>query len=123
MGISEFQFREMLARTQKKRAPDDSKGVEDETNLQNDIAEECRRRGWICFRGSMAHRTHRTIGEPDCIVATDDGRTIYVEAKSKRGKLTPAQNAIVAWLEHNKQRVVVVKTLAQFVAFADGLEP
>ena len=93
--------------------------VEDESDLHNDIKDECRRRGWIFFTGSMAHKTKRTAGEPDFICATNDGRTLYVECKSKTGKLTPAQQATLHWLLHNKQIAFVVTSIEEFRRIVD----
>ena len=48
-----------------------------------------RRRGWIALHGSMAERTGRTLGEPDLVILADGGRVLFVECKSRRGKLSP----------------------------------
>lgn len=122
MGISEFQLQQMLARTQKNRVPDNSEGVEDESALHEAIRKECQYRGWISFHSRMDVPQTANLGTPDFIIATDDGRTLYVEVKRRTGKLSPAQNAMVAWLAKNRQRVAVVKTLMQFIEFADGLD-
>lgn len=94
--------------------------VADESDLHDDIKDDCRRRGWIPFSGSMAHKTKRKIGEPDFIIATDDGRTLYVECKSKSGKLTPPQQATLHWLLHNKQIAFVVTSIEEFRRLVDG---
>lgn len=88
--------------------------VTDESDLHDDIKGECRLRGWIPFSGSMAHKTKRTVGEPDFIIATDDGRTLYVECKTRTGKITPAQQATLHWLLHNKQIAFVVTSIEEF---------
>lgn len=93
--------------------------VEDESDLHADIKEECRKRGWIPFSGSMAHKTKRQIGEPDFIIATDDGRTLYVECKSRTGKITPSQQATLHWLLHNKQIAFVVTSIEEFRRIVD----
>lgn len=85
-----------------------------EAELQDAIAAECRRRGWICFRGSMAHRTHRTVGEPDLIVVTDKA-VWFCECKRKGEKLRPEQVAIAAWLIKLGANHMAVYSLEQFL--------
>lgn len=117
--ITEQQLQQMLART----APHvrdsgtvlEQPAVERESDLHLEIISYCRNRGWIVFHGSMAHRAMRTLGEPDVIAATDDGRTIYAEIKRPGSKPTPQQQAMLHWLVRNKQIAGVVHSLAEFV--------
>lgn len=74
----------------------DSAGEEKESDLHEYVASRCRAQGWLFFRGSMAHRTHRTLGEPDFIVAAERGVALFVECKSRTGKVTPEQHAVIA---------------------------
>jgi hypothetical protein len=69
----------------------DAAAAEEEAQLHQDILDECARRGWICDHGSMAHRTKRKRGEQDFTILVDGGRFLLVEAKSRRGKLSPEQ--------------------------------
>ena len=65
-----------------------------EASLHNFILEEVGRRGWLAFHGSMAHRTHRSVGEPDFQILTGWGGLLLLEVKSARGKLRPEQLAL-----------------------------
>lgn len=115
-------FNEYEARQRAKQHPlvlSKENAVEKESDLHGDIHEECRRRGWIPFTSSMAHKTRRKIGEPDFIIATNDGRTLYVECKSRTGKITPAQQATLHWLLHNKQIAFVVTSIEEFRRIVD----
>src|SRR5690349_3979110 len=69
-------------------------GVVREARLHEEIFDECRRRGWIALHGSMAERTCRTLGEPDFVILAGGGRVLFVECKSRNGKLSPAQAAL-----------------------------
>ena len=89
-----------------------------ESDLHDKIADECRRRGWICFHGSTAHRTRRTIGEPDCIILADGGRVFLCELKSRTGKLRPEQAAMKAWAEKLQHTVHVIRSMSEFLALA-----
>ncbi|HSH16828.1 MAG TPA: hypothetical protein VLD18_12380 [Verrucomicrobiae bacterium] len=94
-------------------------GVAKEASLHEEIYDECRRRGWIALHGSMAARTHRTLGEPDFVILATGGRVLLVECKSRSGKLAPAQAALKHHAEALGHTVHVVRSLAEFVAVVD----
>ena len=86
-----------------------------EGELHNEILDECRRRGWIAFHGSMAHRTKRTEGEPDFEILADRGRSFYIEAKTKIGKESPAQLGVRIWAEKLGHKIHLVRSIEQFI--------
>lgn len=88
---------------------------ETESRLHTAVLDECRRRGWIAFHGSMAHRAMRTIGEPDFCVLADRGRIFFVECKSATGKLRPEQAALSAWASRLGHTIHVVRSISEFV--------
>lgn len=94
--------------------PKPSDAVEDESDLHSQIIDFCRARGWIYFHGSMAHRAMRTVGEPDFTILASGGRTFFVECKAKNGKLSPQQQAMIAWAEKLGHKVHVVYSIGQF---------
>lgn len=110
--ISQAEYLTMLARTSKQ--PASGVGVEDESPLQSQIAKDCLHRGWICFRGSMAHRTWRTEGEPDFVICADGGRVLLVEAKTRKGKLSAHQLAIQAWARKLGHTIHVVRSFEEW---------
>lgn len=89
--------------------------VEKESDLHNDILDECRKRGWIALHGSMAHLTHRNEGEPDFIVLAENPDVYLIEAKSKTGKLSPAQQAFAAHAKKLGWTVEVVRSMEAFL--------
>lgn len=89
--------------------------VEREADLHNDILDECRKRGWIALHGSMAHLTHRNEGEPDFIVLAESPDVYLIEAKSKTGKLSPAQQAFAAHANKLGWTVQVVRSMEAFL--------
>ena len=95
---------------------DKSNPTEHEKPLHQDILDECARRGWLAFHGSMAHRTHRTIGEPDFIILADGGRLLLVEAKSRQGKLSIDQQARIVHARKLGHVIHVVSSLPQFLS-------
>ena len=86
-----------------------------ERKLHEEIFDECRRRGWIALHGSMAERTCRTLGEPDFTILADRGRVLFVECKSRTGKLSPAQAALKYHAEKLGHRVNVVRSFEEFL--------
>ena len=90
-------------------------GVARESELHDQIFDECRRRGWIVLHGSMAERTSRTLGEPDFTILTGGGRVLFVECKTKTGKLSPAQAALKFHAEKLGHKVHIVRSLEDFL--------
>lgn len=91
-------------------------GVTSEASLHEEIFAECRHRGWIALHGSMAERTCRTLGEPDFVILADGGRVLFVECKTRTGKLSPAQAALKFHAEKLGHTVHVVRSLEEFFA-------
>jgi hypothetical protein len=90
-------------------------GVPRESDLHEEIFDECRRRSWIALHGSMAERTCRTLGEPDFVILADGGRVLFVECKSRTGKLSPAQAALQHHAAKLGHTVHVVRSLEEFL--------
>lgn len=89
---------------------------ERESELHRDIVEFCQRQypPWLCFHGSMAHRAFRTPGEPDFILMADGGRTFFVEAKTRTGKLSMEQLGVQLQASRLGHTVHVVRSLDEF---------
>jgi hypothetical protein len=94
--------------------------VDREDSLHDFVLDECRRRGWICLHGSMAHRARRTEAEPDCVALASHGRTILLELKSKTGKPTPAQLALAAWAKKLGHEHSFARSESEVLAALDG---
>ena len=89
--------------------------VSREAELHEEVFDECRRRGWIALHGSMAERTCRTLGEPDFVILAGGGRVLFVECKTRTGKLSPAQAALKHHAEKLGHTVHVVRSLDDFL--------
>ena len=94
--------------------PSSGPGVDRESDLHAQIFDECRRRGWIALHGSMAERTHRTAGEPDYILITDRG-IYFIECKTRIGKLSIAQQAMIAHAAKLGHTIHVVRSFEEFL--------
>ncbi len=88
---------------------------ETESDLHNQIIDYCKSKGWQYLHGSMAHRSRRTLGEPDFLVLADRGRLLMVECKTKTGKLSMEQQGFIAHAAKNGHVVHVVKSMEEFV--------
>jgi hypothetical protein len=104
---------DLFAGTISARPSAEAVGVEAE--LHEAVYAECRRRGWIAFHGSMAARTHRTLGEPDFVILADSGRVLLIECKTKTGKLSPEQAAMIAHAAKLGHRIHVVRSVKEFL--------
>jgi hypothetical protein len=106
-----------------RKTPVASGGVEDEGELHAEVILECKKRGWLVFHGSMAHKTFRTPGEPDLLICADKGRFYMIELKTRAGKLSTDQQAIAAWASRLGHTVFVCRSLEQFLHVIDGEKP
>jgi Holliday junction resolvase-like predicted endonuclease len=96
-------------------ATNNPEGVEVESDLHEQIFSECRRRGWIALHGSMSERTSRTLGEPDFTILADAGRVLFVECKSRKGKLSTIQQAMAAHAKKLGHTIHEVRSLEEFL--------
>ena len=90
-------------------------GVTSEASLHDQIFDHCRQRVWIALHGSMAERSHRTLGEPDFTILADRGRVLFVECKSRTGKLSPAQAALKLHAETLGHTIHLVRSYDEFL--------
>lgn len=86
-----------------------------EAELHEKILDECRRRGWIALHGSMSERTSRNLGEFDFVILADGARVFFVEGKTAKGKLSPAQQAMHAWTVKLGHTPHVVRSIEEFL--------
>lgn len=86
-----------------------------ESELHQKICNELKRLRWAFFHGSTAHRTKRTVGEPDFIIAASEGRTFYIEVKRHGGKLAPCQYAMKHALQALGHKHFVVHSFKEFL--------
>lgn len=92
-----------------------------ERDLHNDIIAECKRRGWLYFHGSMAHRAMRVAGEPDFIICgtrMSCGRQVpivyFVEAKTGSGKLSIEQQGVIRHAAKFGHTIHVIRSMDEF---------
>jgi hypothetical protein len=127
--FTQIEYQNYLARQQRTPALACRKSTEStgergqlEHELQAQIVDHCANQKWICFRGSMAHRTYRIPGEPDLIIVADEGRIYFVEVKVGGRKLTPVQRAIKFQMQLLGHNVHIVRSLNGFLRMLAGEE-
>lgn len=92
-----------------------------ESEIQDQIEAECRRRGWYVVRSRMDRPTTTALGVPDLIIAHDGGVTLWVEVKRPGGKLRPEQAGAQLWLGKLGHRHMVAHSLAEFLTALEAL--
>jgi len=111
-----------LAAYQARRAPalpEPDRGTgERESKLHEAIRLECSRRGWLAFCGAMHRRSWRTRGEPDFAIAVPGGLTLWVECKTRDGRLSDDQIDVATQMRAIGHNVHVVRSMARFVEVA-----
>lgn len=124
MGIPVDQFREMERRLAARNAKPVEPGVdgdaEREAELHEQIKAECRARGWMALSSRMDSPTGRPMGEPDFIILANGGRVLFVECKTRRGKLTPVQHAFASMAARLGHEIHLVRSIAAFRSIADS---
>jgi hypothetical protein len=96
------------------KAPVCSDAGEREASLHYDIMQDCKQLGWLALHGSMAHKSRRTPGEFDLIIICEYPRILFVECKSKTGKLSVEQQAIFAHVRRLGWEPHVVRSMSEW---------
>lgn len=125
-SISESQYLEMLARTERNagRLPQPADPVSSESDLHDEIIQLCKRRGWFYVHSRMDKRTTQAVGVPDFIIAADGGRTFWIECKAKGNKPTNEQLATITFLKAKGHAAAICYNMADVMVFVvTGQEP
>lgn len=93
---------------------------QDEAELHIEIIAELKRRGSYFVHSRMDRATTQAKGVPDFIIAIPGKldvppRTLWIEAKGRKTKITPEQAGALAWLDRDGHETAVVRSLAEFL--------
>ena len=117
--ITSFDLIQIQARLAKNRGDNlaeyNGEGVECEAELHEQIIYECRGRLWPFVRSRMDLPSTTSLGAPDFVIAADNGRVFFIEAKTKTGKQSPAQIGWQMMLERNGHKYHLVRSFEQFL--------
>lgn len=123
MSVSEAQYRDMLARTLRSQVREPpTASDEPESELHDQIIDECRRLGWYCRHCRMDKKTTDAVGTPDFIIAIPGGITLWIECKRKGSKPTMPQLAASAHLRHLGHLHGFCYSFEEFQAFVGRLK-
>jgi len=95
-----------------------------EHDVQNKIRIWCGQHNWLAFRANVIGgytpdgrwvTSGLPEGFPDLIVLTDNGRTIYVECKTLKGRARDAQLNMHKQMRDRGHIVVMPRSLEQFI--------
>lgn len=90
-----------------------------ERELHEQILAMCRSKGWPVVHSRMDVPSTSGVGTPDFVIALPIGRTVWVEAKTAKGKLRPEQAAWLAALRAKGHRAGVVRSIEEFVMMTE----
>jgi len=99
--------------------PKHAQACENEAKLHEEIKVYCRSKGWLFNESRMDRPSTSGVGSPDFVVALPSGKTIWVEAKTAKGKLSLEQNAWLAALRKLGHHAGVVRHLREFVMMTE----
>ena len=88
----------------------------EEIALHYAIMRQCRRRGWTYVYHDPTRRTGATLGTPDFIIIAGRGVTLWVECKTRKGKLSKDQENFKRDLEGRSHAYFLIRSEAQFCA-------
>lgn len=114
VSLSSFEYQQLISRASRGRQSTPKDGCTDESKLHEAILTECGRRGWIAFHSRMDVPSTLTKGAPDFFILADGGAVILVECKTKTGKLTLEQSAMIAWGKKLDHTIHVVRSIEEF---------
>ena len=100
----------------------ESKASEREKDLHIAIILECRRMGFAFVHSRMDRATTQSKGVPDFIIALPEGKTIWIECKSKSGKKSPEQMAFDYHLRKLEHRSYEVRSLDDFTSILRDMQ-
>ena len=111
---TDAQYMAFLARSAP-ASPAPSASSQREGILHDQVLSYCRAQGWPVVHSRMDMPTTTGIGTPDFVIALPGGRTLWIEAKSRKGKPTPAQLAWMALLRKLSHHTAIVRSLHEII--------
>lgn len=128
MGISPFQFQQMLAATERNKRQGrlaDTEAPELESELADEIRRYCAAQ-WPRWKIISARTDKRSTIEPgaqDLTVFFPPGRVLCLELKSKTGKRSEAQLSWAAEMKMCGHSVYCIRTMQEFLDLVRDSSP
>lgn len=121
-NLTQYEYDALMARQKRKPVnpgapdPDAVEPGEENGKLRNAVIAECERRGWLVFSNRPDKRSTSTPGTPDLIIVTKMRGVLFVELKSRKGKLSDAQRLTQMRVEEKGYKVWIVRSLRAFLS-------
>lgn len=90
-------------------------GVEKEADLHDQIIAYCKMKRWVYSHSRMDKATTTALGIPDFIIAADNGRTFWIEAKGAKTKVTREQEGMIHWLQSLGHKAAICRNFEEFL--------
>lgn len=97
------------------KQPKPSKAVEIEAELHEAIAAYCKSKMWLAFHSRMDRKNTATAGMPDFVILMSNGKTLFIEAKAKSGKLSTEQLGVKLWAQKLGHTIHTVYSMEGFM--------
>jgi len=97
-----------------------STACDEESELHEDIEKFLSGQGWPFFHQRMDKPHTDKLGTPDFIIAMPKGRVLFVECKSKTGKVSIEQAAMAAALKKHGHWCYIVRSFDEFKSAMKG---
>lgn len=127
MGISEFQYRQMLERTAggKVRQPVPENATVQELPLHDKIIEHCLSQWprWKYLRANPTAKSTIAKGAQDFTIFLPGGVTLCIECKSRTGKLSADQRDWKKEMEMLGHTVHEVRSMEEFLTLVSKIKP
>jgi len=113
---------DLLSSQEKKISGEEAPDPGSESNLQRKINKWIRDHGYhfLSFRKSKKAKGFLTAGHPDVTIFMPEGRTVLIELKDGRGRLSEEQISVKRVLKYNKHEWHEVRSYKQFLAIVNG---
>ena len=85
-----------------------------EAELHAQIIDECRRHDWYVVHERIGKHSQHAAGTPDFVIALPSARTLWVECKVGKKKLSPEQQSVGNWLTRDDHEFYTVRSLFEF---------
>jgi len=93
-----------------------------ERQLHDQIIAHCRANGWYYVHSRMDQRTTIKVGCPDFIIALPHGKVLWLECKSKTGKLSDQQAGTIYALNALDHDVYVIRSMPEFLSVLEAVQ-
>ena len=93
-----------------------------ERDLHDQIIAHCRDNGWYYVHSRMDQRTTIKVGCPDFIIALPHGKVLWIECKTKTGKLSEQQAGAIYALNALDHDVYVIRSMTEFLAVLEAVQ-